>query len=53
MDLSPRAAIAEDAAVNMLQNASGAYSSILQGWDVPHGVDWDFVADKMPAHPDL
>ena len=33
---SPWAVGADDAAVHMLENASGSYSSnILQGWDVP------------------
>ena len=51
---SPWAAGADDAAVNMLESALGAYSSdILQGWDVPQNVDWDSAADRMPPHPDV
>ena len=51
---SPWAATAEDAAVNMLESAFGTYTAyVLQGWDVPHGVDGDSAADRMPANPDV
>ena len=51
---SPWAVTADDAAVNMLESALGAYSShIFQGWDFPQSVDWDSAADRMPPHPDV
>ena len=38
----------------MLESAWGACTAhVLQGWDVPHGVDWDSAADRMPANPDV
>ena len=50
----PRAASADDAAVNMLESALGACpSDTLQGWDVPQGVDWDSAADRTPPSPDV
>ena len=32
----------------------GSYSSdIIQGWDLPQGVDWDSAATRMPPSPDV
>ena len=44
---------ADDAAVHMLESALGSYSSdIIQGWDLPQGVDWDSADDGLPPSPD-
>ena len=51
---SPWADSADHAAVYMLENALGSYSSdILQGWDVPQSVDWGSAAKRMPPSPDV
>ena len=45
---SPWADSADDAAVYMLES-----SDIIQGWDLPQGVDWDSAATRMPPSPDV
>ena len=51
---SPWADSADDAAVKMLESALGSYSfDIIQGWDFPQSVDWDFAATRMPPSPDV